>query len=101
MLGGHNVFGAGAYAEKTFNLSSTAHSQMSWRHAGWPEAAMARALNVALSGPRSYDGEMRDFPYVNVDGSHNANPDHIDAACTALWRVWGVVLGLALLLTLF
>ena len=70
-------------------------------NAGWPEAAMARALNVALSGPRSYDGEMRDFPYVNVDGSHNANPDHIDAACTALWRVWGVVLGLALLLTLF
>ena len=70
-------------------------------NAGWPEAAMARALNVALSGPRSYDGEMRDFPYVNVDGSHNANPDHIDAACTALWRVWGVVLGLALLQTLF
>lgn len=70
-------------------------------NAGWPEAAMARALNVALSGPRSYDGEMRDFPYVNVDGSHNANPDHIDAACTALWRVWGVVLGMALLLTLF
>ena len=70
-------------------------------NAGWPEAAMARALNVALSGPRSYDGEMRDFPYVNVDGSHSANPDHIDAACTALWRVWGVVLGLALLLSLF
>lgn len=69
-------------------------------NAGWPEAAMARALDVALSGPRSYEGEMRDFPFVNVDGTHKATPDHIDAACTALWRVWGVVLGLALLLSM-
>lgn len=69
-------------------------------NAGWPEAAMARALDVALSGPRSYEGEMRDFPFVNVDGSHEATPGHIDAACTALWRVWGVVLGLALLLSM-
>ena len=68
-------------------------------NAGWPEAAMARALDVALAGPRSYDGEMRDFPFVNVDGTHDATPDHIDAACTALWRVWGVVLALALLLS--
>ena len=69
-------------------------------NAGWPEAAMARALDVALAGPRSYDGEMRDFPFVNVDGTHEATPDQIDAACTALWRVWGVVLGLALLLSM-
>ncbi|WP_412565280.1 adenosylcobinamide-phosphate synthase CbiB [Thalassobius sp. MITS945101] len=69
-------------------------------NAGWPEAAMARALDVALSGPRSYEGEMRDFPFVNVDGTHAATPDHIDAACTALWRVWGVVLGLTLLLSM-
>lgn len=68
-------------------------------NAGWPEAAMARALDVALSGPRSYEGQMRDFPFVNVDGTHDATPDHIDAACTALWRVWGVVLGLALVLS--
>lgn len=68
-------------------------------NAGWPEAAMARALDVALSGPRSYEGQMRDFPFVNVDGTHDATPDHIDSACTALWRVWGVVLGLALLLS--
>ena len=60
---------------------------------------MARALDVALSGPRSYEGQMRDFPFVNVDGTHDATPDHIDAACTALWRVWGVVLGLALVLS--
>ena len=36
-------------------------------NAGWPEAAMARALNVALAGPRSYDGQVRDLAWVNGD----------------------------------
>jgi adenosylcobinamide-phosphate synthase len=40
---------------------------------------------------------MQDFAYVNVEGSHDASPNHVDAACTALWRVWGVVLALALI----
>jgi adenosylcobinamide-phosphate synthase len=68
-------------------------------NAGWPEAAMARALDVALAGPRSYEGEMQDFAYVNVEGTQDASPDHVDAACTALWRVWGVMLALALIVT--
>ncbi|MBU2981664.1 adenosylcobinamide-phosphate synthase CbiB [Lentibacter algarum] len=34
-------------------------------NAGWPEAAMAGALDVSLSGPRSYDGHITDEPYVN------------------------------------
>lgn len=33
-------------------------------NAGWPEAAVAGALDVALGGPRSYDGETRDLPYM-------------------------------------
>ena len=28
-------------------------------NAGWPEAAMARAIGVALAGPRSYDGQVQ------------------------------------------
>jgi len=65
-------------------------------NAGWPEAAMARVLDVALSGPRSYDGAMRDFPYVNDAGRREIGPDEIDAACRVLWRTWGG--GLALLI---
>ncbi|MGH1463760.1 MAG: adenosylcobinamide-phosphate synthase CbiB [Cognatishimia sp.] len=61
-------------------------------NAGWPEAAMARALNVALAGPRAYDGEMRDFPYVHEFGQLEIGPNAIDRACTALWRVWGLFL---------
>ncbi len=32
-------------------------------NAGWPEAAMAGALGIALAGPRSYGGVMGDFAY--------------------------------------
>lgn len=34
-------------------------------NAGWPEAAMAGALAVRLSGPRMYDGVPSDDPYLN------------------------------------
>lgn len=61
-------------------------------NAGWPEAAMARALNVALSGPRSYDGQMRDFPFVFDAGQKDIGAPQIDAACIALWRSWATAL---------
>lgn len=62
-------------------------------NAGWPEAAIAVALNVSLSGPRSYEGEMRDFPFVHHEGRHDLTPHDIEAASTALWRAWvGLVL---------
>jgi adenosylcobinamide-phosphate synthase len=34
-------------------------------NAGWPEAAMAGALGVRLSGPRVYHGSMADEPWLN------------------------------------
>jgi len=34
-------------------------------NAGWPEAAMAGALGVRLSGPRIYDGALADEPWLN------------------------------------
>ena len=61
-------------------------------NAGWPEAAMASTLGVALSGPRMYDGEMRDFPWVNAQGNQNPNARDIDASIQALWRAWGGLL---------
>lgn len=69
-------------------------------NAGWPEAAMAVVLNIALSGPRAYHGERRDFPWVWPEGRRDPGPDEIDAACAALWRAWTLMLGLAALVTL-
>ncbi len=66
-------------------------------NAGWPEAAMARALNIALSGPRSYEGEMRDYPFVNKAGRGDIGADEIDAACAVLWRSWALALTIVLI----
>lgn len=57
-------------------------------NAGWPEAAMARTLGVALSGPRSYEGEMRDFPWVNESGDRTPDAPQTEAAIAQLWRAW-------------
>jgi len=69
-------------------------------NAGWPEAAMARALNVAISGPRAYHGEMRAYPFVNPTGRKDLRPDDIDSACTTLWRTWAATLALTTLIAL-
>lgn len=66
-------------------------------NAGWPEAAMAHGLGIALSGPRSYQGARSDDPFVNPAGAHDIGPDEIDAATGVLWRVWWLALSLALL----
>ncbi len=63
-------------------------------NAGWPEAAMARVLDVALSGPRSYGGEMHDFAYVHPAGRHDIGAPAIDAAVQMLWRTWGIALAM-------
>jgi adenosylcobinamide-phosphate synthase len=60
-------------------------------NAGWPEAAMARVLGLALSGPRSYAGAMTTDPILNAEGRREATARDIEAAATILWRVWGVV----------
>jgi adenosylcobinamide-phosphate synthase len=35
-------------------------------NAGWPEAAMAGALGIRLSGPRIYDGRVAEEPWLNA-----------------------------------
>lgn len=69
-------------------------------NAGWPEAALAPVLNVALSGPRSYNGVRKDYPWVWPEGRRDPGPDDIDAAANALWRVWAALLAVAVLLAL-
>lgn len=67
-------------------------------NAGWPEAAMAYGLGIALSGPRSYDGVLRDYPFVNGDGEHDLCAEHIDNAVNVLWKTWGLAFLAAVIL---
>jgi adenosylcobinamide-phosphate synthase len=69
-------------------------------NAGWPEAALSRALGIALAGPRTYGGKLQGFPFVNPEGRKKLQPRDIDAACTMLWKCWGLALGLVALLAL-
>ena len=69
-------------------------------NAGWPEAAMAVVLDVSLSGPRSYHGQLQDFPWVHPGGNRTPGPEAIDAACSALWRAWALMLGIAAIVAL-
>lgn len=68
-------------------------------NAGYPEAAMAAVLGVALSGPRSYEGQSKEYPYVHPEGRRDLDPDDIDAAVVALWRSWALALALAAIIS--
>ena len=69
-------------------------------NAGWPEAALSRALGIALSGPRTYDGRMQDFAFVNENGRRVLSDVDIDAAIAMLWRAWALFLALCFVLVI-
>ena len=49
-------------------------------NAGWPEAAMAGALGLALGGPRIYAAGPVDEPFLNAPGRRDAGPEDISRA---------------------
>jgi adenosylcobinamide-phosphate synthase len=55
---------------------------------------MALSLDVALSGPRSYDGKPETFPWVNAPGRTALGVGDIHQTCTALWKSWAALLAL-------
>lgn len=57
-------------------------------NAGWPEAALACVLGVALSGPRTYGGVAVEIPFVNSGGRNAISIEDIDRAVNAVWRTW-------------
>ncbi len=72
-------------------------------NAGWPEAAMAGALGVALAGPRSYGGVMGDYAYMGEGGRRDVTTADIRRAIRLFWiadLVWMALLGIAAALLL-
>lgn len=59
------LFALAAWSRRALRLvRQDAHKHRS-PNAGWPEAAMAGALDVRLSGPRGYGGQQTDEPWLN------------------------------------
>ena len=67
-------------------------------NAGWPEAAMAGALGLALAGPRVYDGIEVDDAFMG-DGRREATVDDIRAALTLYERADAILIALVAVLT--
>jgi adenosylcobinamide-phosphate synthase len=54
-------------------------------NAGWPEAAMAGALGLALAGPRRYGGVLVDDVFMGEGGRREANAADIRRALKLYW----------------
>jgi adenosylcobinamide-phosphate synthase len=60
-------------------------------NAGWPEAAMAGALGLALGGPRRYGADFVNEPVLNGAGRSSAEPADIFQALRHFWRTMSML----------
>lgn len=67
-------------------------------NAGFPEAATAGALGIALVGPASYFGVVHDKPWIG-DATREVEPADVDRACALMRATGHVALVVALLFT--
>jgi len=63
-------------------------------NAGWPEAALAGALGLALAGPRVYGGIMVDDAEMGAGGRRAATPEDIRRALQLYWVADGLMIGI-------
>ena len=68
-------------------------------NAGWPEAAMAGALGVRISGPRSYHGVVTDEPWLN-DGARDPRAADVRSGLVLYIRAMLLLGGLLVALAL-
>ena len=84
------LVGGGSHAARVMWREAPHHRSP---NAGWPEAAMAATLGVALAGPRAYAGEgVIEARYINAAGRADVTSEDIDAATALLWRAWTAML---------
>ncbi len=89
----------------TKGASASGAWQATWRdgskhaspNAGYPEAAMAGALGLALGGPRSYEGTVAEAAWLG-DGRREANAADIRAALDLYSRADGLLIAIVFVL---
>jgi len=91
-LAGMMIVAAGRGGWRCMVRDAAKHSSP---NAGWPEAAMAGALNVRLGGPAFYDGAFHDRPVFGAGPVPHADDVRRGlriyiVACAVLWAVMGV-----------
>lgn len=63
-------------------------------NAGWPEAALAGALGIALAGPRSYGGQMIEASFMGEGGRRDLTAADIRRALKLARIADGLLIGL-------
>lgn len=63
-------------------------------NAGWPEAAMAGALGLALAGPRHYSGVLVDDATMGAGGRREATAGDIRRALLLYWWADGLLIAM-------
>ncbi len=81
---------AATQSQKAWQIMRHDAGQHRSPNAGWPESAMAGALDISLAGPRSYAGKLSDDLFVNHHGRRVLNADDIRNSVSILWRAWAV-----------
>ncbi|MEK9660146.1 MAG: adenosylcobinamide-phosphate synthase CbiB [Alphaproteobacteria bacterium] len=74
------LFTPGGTPTRAFRVMARDGGKHRSPNAGWPEAAMAGALSVALSGPRSYAGLAASEPWLGEEYSARIGPVEIRRA---------------------
>ena len=69
-------------------------------NAGWPEAAFAGGLGIALGGPRIYQGDMVNEPFMHDEGLKRLSLAMIQKAVQLFWKLCTVFTALVGLLAL-
>jgi adenosylcobinamide-phosphate synthase len=78
-------------ARKSISVALRDHGLHRSPNSGWPESAMAGALDIALAGPRSYAGEQVMEPMQNSAGRKTIGPTDIDSAIEVFWSACSVL----------
>jgi adenosylcobinamide-phosphate synthase len=90
----------GASASRAWETMRRDAAKHTSPNAGYPEAAMAGALGLALAGPRSYAGEITNGALMG-DGRREANADDIRAALELYGRADGLLIAIVFVLAAF
>ncbi len=88
-------YGASA-ARSAIDLGLRDHGLHRSPNSGWPEAAMAGALDLRLAGPRVYGGVAVREPMMNAAGRQNASVKDVEAGVSVFKGAGNALAGIAL-----
>lgn len=69
-----------AAMKRSLVIARVDHGKHRSPNSGWPEAAMAGAIDLQLAGPRIYDGVLVNEDMLNIGGRRNATSTDIERA---------------------